>query len=75
MKRESGANPGQSRCCEFHRAAHHILECHCVSPYKGRMGRRCAGNESEDLQNKVKKLSVRGKRAVYEVSLSTFILV
>ena len=35
--------------------------CHCSSE---RMGRRCTGNESEDLQNKVEKLSIRGKWAV-----------
>lgn len=29
-----------------------------------KMGRRCTGDESEDLQNKVEKLFVRGKRAV-----------
>lgn len=35
--------------------------CHCSSE---RTGRRCTGNESEDLQNKVEKLSIRGKWAV-----------
>lgn len=49
MKRESGENPGQSRCCEFRGG--------CISTnatiLEERMGRRCTGNKSEDLQNKV----------------------
>ena len=59
MKRESGESPEQSRCCEFH--ARCIILVHCSSE---RTGRRCTGNESEDLQNKVEKLSIRGKWAV-----------
>jgi len=61
MKRESGGNPGQSRCCEFRGG--------CIDTnatiLEERMGRRYTGNKSEDLQNKVEKLSARGKRTMH----------
>ena len=58
MKRESGANPGQSRCCELLRKrVNHQGHC-SMDEGEG----DALWSESEDLQNKVKKSSVRGKR-------------
>jgi len=43
IKRESGENPEQSRCCKFHRIVQ-VSHCHCFPT-----GRRLTGNKSEDL--------------------------
>lgn len=49
MKRESGANPGQSRCCEFQYRARQYTPHATVRIY-GREG-DVLRNESEDLQD------------------------
>ena len=59
MKRESGEVPNSPAAVSSMFGVSYL--CHCLSE---RMGRRCTGNESEDLQNKVEKLSIRGKWAV-----------
>ena len=48
IKRESGENPGQSRCCEAHYAPWHIL---IATDYlcKKESGRRQGESQSEDL--------------------------
>ena len=59
MKRESGESPEQSRCCEFH------VRCIILVPLSFRKdGKAIHREQSEDLQDKVEKLSIRGKWAV-----------
>lgn len=50
MKRESGENPEQSRCCELFVSSVHSLATALLK----QVGRRTVGSESEDLQNRVK---------------------
>jgi hypothetical protein len=59
IKRESGGNPGQSRCCEFHYVSLSLFE----SLDKGLSGKTLEdGNESEDLPCIVSALLSRKKR-------------
>ena len=60
MKRESGENPEQSRCCVLIRSA---VQSHLPLPYN-EGGKANSKSESEDLQNireYVKALFFRGK--------------
>lgn len=53
MKRESGASPEQSRCCELHLPYKGIglLITHATACIYNKVGRQVNRSKSEDLQN------------------------
>ena len=63
MKRESGENPEQSRCCVLIRSA---VQSHLPLPYN-EGGKANSKSESEDLQStreRIRTLFFRGKGAL-----------